>query len=252
VSSYGESIGMRNKRVRSFKISIALFLLSTTYVSAQMVRVGVIGGLPLTNVFDAKTDLNRPIFRQGASEYSSAIQRTVPYVIGPTVEFRLTSQFRIEFDALYSRGVYHYSEIYQRSPSSGSVLRDAKHGVHLLEFPTFMKYSLRERHSFRPFVGGGVSVEYANDHELEGLSGTVGPFGPPSYSLIENLPTQDGTSVGAVVVGGLVLSLRGLSMSPQIRYTRWFVESVEGRGVLPAKVLRSKQNEVQLLVGINF
>jgi hypothetical protein len=154
-------------------------MFSTTCASAQLLRVGVAGGLPLTDVFNARTDPNQPVFQYLASPFQSATQRTVPYIVGPAVEVRLTSRFGIEVDALYSRGTYNYTEIFTRSPSLGSALQETKHAANLWDFPVLLKYRTSVRPGLRPFVGAGISVQYATDGVVESLFGTAGPVGRP-------------------------------------------------------------------------
>lgn len=245
---------MRHTSEHLVGIPVALLLFSTTCASAQLLRVGVAGGLPLTDVFNARTDPNQPVFQYLASPFQSATQRTVPYIVGPAVEVRLTSRFGIEVDALYSRGTYNYTEIFTRSPSLGSALQETKHAANLWDFPVLLKYRTSVRPGLRPFVGAGISVQYATDGVVESLFGTAGPVGRPFYfSGQRDGSTSGSTSTGATAVGGLEFGFGRMRISPQVRYTRWFNETIKAGGViLPGRVLDSQQNQVHLLVGVTF
>ena len=83
-----------------------LCLLYISTASAQSIWVGVKGGLPLTQAFNAIENpqpLTVTAFYQNsegllAFDYDSATQRKIPYTVGPAVEIRLWRHIRVEAD----------------------------------------------------------------------------------------------------------------------------------------------------------
>ena len=243
---------IRLGQLQRFAIEAMLVVSSTKFASAQFLRVGVTGGVPLTGPFTATTNPNAPVLRYNGPPFQSASERNVPYIVGPTVEIHLISRLALEIDALYRRGVYNFTETYLWSPSTGSVLQQTKHGVNIWQFPVLLKYrgSIREWH---PFVGVGVSEQYAIDNTVGALFGQASPVGPPFYTERQNGLTEESTSTGTVFSAGLEFDRHRVRISPQVRFVRWFSDAIQAGGlILPGRVLQSQQNEVNLLVGITF
>src|ERR1035438_8667885 len=113
-----------------------LCLLYISTASAQSIWVGVKGGLPLTQAFNAIENpqpLAVTAFYQNsegllAFDYDSATQRKIPYTVGPAVEIRLWRHIRVEADGLYSRAVFRSElgrppcvRLRQRNPAQDSL-----------------------------------------------------------------------------------------------------------------------------------
>src|SRR5581483_5340024 len=72
---------------------VFLLTLSAGSLQAQLVTVGVKGGVPLTGDLDSV----------------AATSESKPYVVGPMITVGLPAGFRIEVDALYRRVAYRTS-----------------------------------------------------------------------------------------------------------------------------------------------
>ncbi len=72
-----------------------LCLLCSSTVAAQGIAVGVKGGLPLSQAFDAHLNPRLPNVTAFylVPDYDSGTQRTVPYTIGPSIEVKLWYHF---------------------------------------------------------------------------------------------------------------------------------------------------------------
>ena len=81
-----------------------LCLFSVSILAAQSVSIGVKGGVPLTQAFDAQANPNAPTLSAllglqslfSIPSSTNATERTVPYTIGPAVEVRLAGHVRAE------------------------------------------------------------------------------------------------------------------------------------------------------------
>ena len=220
-------------------------ILPSDCIFGQVFSAGVKGGLPINHAFDAQTASTRPPpFGYLQSPYQSAVERTVPYTVGPTLEVRLPARFQLEADALYSRAIYDYTAILTLSPSRGSKLIDEKHVVGLWGFPILLKYRPIKRSDVRPFLAGGATIEYNRDTAAQGLTGVAAPAGMPCVSPIHSF-TQTSTVVGPTIAAGLEFGLWRLRVSSEIRYTRW-----AGEAIAISPVLRSNQNSTQFLIGV--
>ena len=136
------------------------------------------------------------------------------YTFGPSVEVRILKGLTLEADALYRNAEY--------STATGSAW----------EIPLLAKH-VHGRGPVRPFLNGGFSF-----HHLSGLKQFVGTLG-----------LGDRTNTGVVTGGGLELHLNRVTLSPEIRYTRW-----GDRNIIPAALAEfiSNRNQAVFIVGITF
>jgi hypothetical protein len=193
-----------------------LWLVGTTGAYAQF-AFGARGGLPFTDFYHA-------VSSPGGTFSSTATQFTV----GPTIEFHLPAGFGVEVDALYRH--FHYK-------ASGNLI-DAlvnSSASNAWEFPLLLKY--RTPGLFvRPFLDAGVAFDR--------WSG----FKQITVRAITSGSAVNGTNTGFVAGAGIELHVPVIRLSPEIRYTRWGVSSISDLAV----VLRSNQNQVEVLIGATF
>jgi hypothetical protein len=180
--------------------------------------IGVRGGVPLGDVVHAV---------QSGSGVSSA---TDNYVVGPTLGVRLPLGLSVTGDALFTR-----LSLSANSGAPGSISASANSW----EFPVLLRFTAGSG-PIAPFIGAGVSVRHLSDF------GDIGPFLTNSAN---NNSIVDGPAVGFVMGGGLQFHAGPLHLSPEIRYTHWGSNQISSAF---NNVIRTNDNEGQILVGITF
>jgi len=205
-------------------------LFGALWLGAQPVSFGVRGGVALTDFIDAPSSLPAPFISLFA--YQTTTNR---YLIGPTVEVRLSSRFAIEGDALY-RHLNYASE----TCSSGSGCTIGHTTGNTWEFPVLAKYRIGEKR-VRPYIDAGIAWDV-----LTGLHQTLtflGPFagGPSSTSHPFELLEKE--TNGFVVGGGVDFHVMFVHIAPEVRYTRWINQQLGGL---------SSQNQAEFLIGLTF
>jgi len=133
-----------------------LYLFNAALASAQIVSVGVKGGVPATQAL--------------AGSYSSPtnILDTGRWTIGPTIEFRLLFGFSLEADALY-RGYREQSSFTSNeviippgtnlNPVIPAFFVSSQSNTKVWDFPLLLKYRVGS-HRFRPFVDAGYTFSH--------------------------------------------------------------------------------------------
>jgi hypothetical protein len=197
-------------------------------VSAQVVSLGVKGGI-------------------GFTDASSGQDESRPYVVGPSIEFRLPAHFAVEVDALYQRlgnttqfnffggiiapgtnGPFPVSAIYRVRANSW-------------EFPVLGKYYLRPRTAaWQPFIGTGWALRTSGIH-TNGSVTTADSSGATSTSAYHN-HYQSSVDMGAVFAAGVKYRVGRLTFAPETRYTRWGGSDTNF----------NRKNEAGVLLGITF
>ncbi len=178
------------------------------------VSLGVKAGVPVTQFFETGT--------VPTAQYFTDAHR---YTFGPTLEVHFPKGVAVEVDALYKRLSYGAT-----SPSGESSSGTANSW----EFPLLLKYRFESRGVVRPFLDAGVSF-----HSISGFK-QLGNIITPSQ-LVHDF------NGGVVLGGGLDFHIL-LHIEPELRYTRWFTENFQG----PSGTVRSKQDQVEFLVGFTF
>jgi hypothetical protein len=197
---------------------------------AQPFAIGVKGGVRPTSDFEG-----------GSASESKR------YLIGLMLELGLPRNFAVEGNALYSRIGYNNT-----GTDIIGDLNIERARSNSWEFPLVLKYRFHAPH-VRPYLLGGYAVRFANGSTTE-----TGTFLTSGYSLpVIRVPyrysysTHWGLDHGPVVGAGLEWGEGRVRIAPEVRYVRWKdpLYSFEGsRGYYGM----ATQNEVQVLVGVNF
>ena len=189
--------------------------------SAQLVSVGALGGIRLTDGF-------------------SYGDESRPYVVGGSVEIHLPAHLAIEADALYER-IGDTSSFYTinggASSGTASSYFTTRERGNAWEFPLLVKYYFRPKTAaWQPFIGTGYVFRTVSFHEARSAFDVPNEItGNASYSF------SSGPDVGASVVAGLRFHYGPVSFLPQVRYIRWGDAS---DGI--------NKNEATLLLGVTF
>jgi opacity protein-like surface antigen len=147
------------------------------------------------------------------------------FAVGPTLGVRLPMGFSVEGDALYNR----------RSFDLGIAGIDAL-GFHSdwWEFPVMGKFTPLGG-PISPVIGAGVTVQHVRN------------FGDvPSYLFTGSTRS---TSVGFVAGLGVRFNTGPVSVTPELRYSRWNDRSWTQSAL---NAITGGRNQAQLLVGITF
>jgi opacity protein-like surface antigen len=208
-----------------------LFLLLFGAVSAwaQLFSYGVKAGVPLNNFLDA-----------AQSQHFAFNSTTNRYIVGPTAELHLPFGFGVELDILYR----HFD--YNGSGSLIDVITSSRTTGNAWEFPLLAKYRLPMK-IVRPYVDAGVAWD-----KLSGLTQAVTSTVLPSRttSTTTSNPAELKTSAtrGFVMGAGLSVKVLLVTVSPEIRFTRWGAEHF----IDPNGLLHSNLNQGEFLLGITF
>ena len=195
--------------------------------SAQVVSLGVKGGIRFTDA-------------------SSGQDESRPYIVGPSIEFRLPARFAIEVDALYQRlGNTTQFSYLAGVPAGGNSLTQVS-AINRLranswEFPVIGKYYLRPRTAaWQPFIGTGWALRTSGIHTNSSVT-TADATGTTSTSAYHDRH-QSGVDVGAVFAAGVKYRVGRVAFAPEARYTRW--------GGSDSNF--NRKNEAGVLLGITF
>ena len=196
---------------------IPLFLISISAFAQSPLSFGVKGGVPLTDAFE--------VAQSGNFGY---VQDTKRWTLGPMIQLNLPVGFAVEFNAMYRRLNYNSTDIEQRGVRANS-----------WQFPLLLKYRFGSG-SVRPYIAGGGAFQHISD--IKQVSRILGET--------ENArELNERNNVGAVIAGGIQLGGGGLSISPEIRYTRWGSENFRDNF---RELLRFNRNQAEFLIGITF
>jgi hypothetical protein len=251
---------------------LGLIVLFSTSISAQVLSVGAMGGLPLTDAMaiNASQIVPGPII-SGLPPFDTCaqcvIERTVPYIIGPAVEARLKGSFSLDLEALYSRvdynrsfgGVSGFGPGF--APTYVANVTATKHTINRWEFPVLLKYTMRAGHQLRPFVEGGISIQGNWERQTQGLTGFTTPVFAANLSVKPSESSAVNRSVieGATFGIGASYGIRRVRPSLEFRYTRWFDKAFtvdSGIVMIPPTpiphIAYSVMNQAQILLGIMF
>src|SRR5215472_10212642 len=213
-------------------ILFAFVAIATNQVaSAQLVSFGAKAGVPFLDA------------TQGGDE-------SRPYIVGPSVEFRLPAGFAIEMDALYRRigdttrfGLFGSfigpGPSFSPLPAVNSFI-DRQRGNYW-EFPVLGKYSFRPRTTtWQPFFGTGWALRTVGF--TDAISETVVDANGNSHSNSFRDHFRSDVGAGAVFAAGVRFHAGRIAVIPEIRYTYWGSSASSGL----------RKNEGGVFLGISF
>jgi hypothetical protein len=195
-----------------------LFLLFVTALSAQeRFSIGGKLGVPFADPMG------------GSSE-------SRPYVVGPSVEFRLPAGFAVEASGIYHHlgqtSWYNYSAQFN---APGLVINRTRGNA--WEFPVIGKYYLGgQRSRWAPYLGAGLAFRTVHFQSVESTGANLSSQVSTSHQEF-----SPGWKTGATGAAGIRLRAGRLAISPEVRYTRW-----GSQGILNLK------NETGLFLGFRF
>lgn len=198
--------------------SLLLMFVFTAAASAQLIGLGVKGGVPLSDALETS--------RQGNLRYLANTER---WTVGPAVELRLPLRLSVEFNALYRR--FDYELATNADPASQT--RAAS-----WQFPVLAKYRLLPG-PLAPYISAGPSFLRITD--ISNIGQVLRSSNPPEL--------EDRSNVGAAIAGGVQLRVGRLRITPEIRYTRWARENFRDNLF---DLLRFNRNQADFLIGFIF
>jgi hypothetical protein len=166
---------------------ILLGLLCTGASSAQSLSVGVLGGVPFTDVVNAVS----------TSTYSS-LPTSTNFIVGPALQVNLPASLRFEVDALYR-------------PYSFQITGISTSGIDVSamqwQFPFLLQYRFHTP-LVKPFVELGVSFDHLADISAAAKTGISAPG--------RLLHASDAS---VVVGGGVDVKIPFVRLSGELRYS---------------------------------
>ncbi len=141
------------------------------------------------------------------------------FTFGPMVDIFLPGGLGVEVDALYKKTGY--------TLSATSTTAAESHSAPSWEFPLLLKYRLPGE-ALRPYFSGGYVFRNIGDMSRLDRSGS------------------HGLALGA----GLMIDLKLVKLSPEIRYTRWNNDVFGGSG--SPVTIKSVKNQAEFLIGFTF
>lgn len=183
-----------------------------------MFSVGVKAGVPLTDNLISGSD--------GSNITTSEPQH---WLVGPTVELHLPFRLSFEADALYRENAYQIQRAESAPAGSsewftGGLVSVIHHySLNNWQFPFLAKYELRGG-TFRPFLDAGVSLRHVSGGEY----------------------VEQANAAGVAVGGGVTFKFLFIRVSPEVRYTHWGQNQVDGH------YIAMSQNQTDLMVGFTF
>lgn len=221
-------------------LTVLLFALP---VWGQGIHAGLKLGVPLTQYFDTSSTGSL----HGGADYSTG---TRPYTFGISGEWRLTSRFGFEADALYHRLGYTANVDLFDSASGNFHISSIEVKGSSLDFPIMAKY--RFGHAWQPYAAGGAVLRHVGPVRGRGEQ-TIGSLLAVANSSTTQLDTTEPSELrkrfypGVTIAGGVELGHGRLHVLPEFRYTRW-TANIAGAG----GVLRFAPNQGEFLVGLLF
>jgi hypothetical protein len=218
-----------------------LILLFALPVWGQGFHAGLKLGIPMTDYFDTGSTGSL----HGGAVYSAGTRR---YTLGISGEWRLSSRFGFEVDALYHRMGYTANVNFFDSASGNFSKSTAEVKGNSLDFPILAKY--RFGRVVKPYVAAGGVLRHIGPVSETGEQ-TVGSLAAntSSTSPLNSAPSELRKRFypGVTVAGGIEIGWGRLRVLPELRYTRW-TANIAG----PGGVLRFAPNQAEFLVGVLF
>jgi hypothetical protein len=198
---------------------------------AQLVSVGVEGGVPITDALNT--------FKGNSASYATNTHR---YLVGPAFQLHLPLRFTVEVDGLYKRLGYQYNASTATTRTTASTVANS------WEFPVLVKYEITPG-PIRPFVDVGLGLRHISGIKQVRQVVTV-PAGVVGVTTLTNPPEfHKATDEGFVFGGGIAFKLGRVRIGPELRYTRWGSENFEDP---VGSLLHTNRNQGDFLLGILF
>jgi hypothetical protein len=197
--------------------SYVLYFFTAALASAQMVSVGVKGGVPATQAV--------------ADDYASPtnIIDTGRWTAGPTIEFRLLFGFWVEADALYRgyRQQFSFAGIEYISPGVTvlpALYVSSQSNNKIWDFPLLLKYRVGSR-GFRPFVDGGYTFSHrtSNATFYQSCLSSVAVCQASTPVYFQGTTTGSFSDISGGPTGGAGVEYRygKVKFAPEVRYTHF-------------------------------
>jgi hypothetical protein len=173
-----------------------------------------------------------PLDRAGVANEQTSVNKE-RWMIGPTIEARLTAHISVGAEALYRRLGYRVTR------NVGSTVFSENSKTDHWEVPIFLKYSFGKG-PVRPFAFGGGAFEHASVNGTAGCSGDplqCGELGPGTHPL-----SSRSWGGGYLAGAGVEFRFGRLRLAPEFRYTRWLRGYFAGAG----------SDQPAVLLGIRF
>jgi len=220
-----------------------IVFLSAGAASAQLVSVGVKGGLPLTDNFHTGGTVGVGMFTVA---YSTKTKR---YTVGPAVTFRLPRRLAVEVDALYRH--LDYGTVGSGKLIFGDVgvaYSWRTTSASRLDIPMLVRWPVPSR--VYVVAGPALAVHYgfiAHYHNIvDALLG--GHSDTSGTSTEEPGDLQRRVATGVVFGAGYDGRAGRLHIKPEFRYSRWITRAFGNGG----PDFYSQPNELEFLLGFEF
>ncbi len=225
-----------------------LFLVASIGL-AQSFRVGVEGGVPLTNAFGTRT-VGIPGFLPslpGSSSYSSAAKR---YTVGATAELDLPFHLAVKADVLYRRLGFGSNSTILVPAGGGAMTTTSATTANSWELPLLGKYSVGKLGPLQPYVEGGVAFRALQGVQQTTVLACPACLTPVHQTTQTNSPSESSHKFTKGITAGAGLEFRHLLVGVfgELRYTRWTADAFSA----PDGGLNSLRNQADLLVGVTF
>ena len=204
---------------------ILWFTVLPMMAQTRLVTFGITGGIP------TETPLGQTDSR-------------IPFVIGPTVNVRISSRLSLESGVLFYRlGQEFTNATFLYPQNSVTLVSGTEHGLGV-ELPFLARYRfLGEHHTWRPFVNAGPAVRRTSldaNQSSSILSGVQ--LGTSSYASQVFARGTTKWNVDPVAGAGVDFRAGRFHLEPEVRYSYW--------GAGKNSVVR--KNQVDLLLGFRF
>jgi opacity protein-like surface antigen len=209
------------------KLLLALLISAAAAFPAGLFSIGIKGGVPFTDAFNAATNANL-----------TYVTHSNDWTLGPEFDLNLPFGIGVEADVLY-RGLK-----YQSSQNLVDQLVTSTTTARAWDFPLLLKWKAATG-PFRPYVVAGPTFR-----GLTSINQVTSFFSANSGSTTTS-QSSNPTALKSQFITGMTLG-GGIQLlghvSPEIRYTRWGWNSFRE----PSGLLSSNQNQFEVLVGITF
>ena len=212
--------------IRLAKMSV-LMTAGSLALFGQILSIGVVGGVRASDDF----------------EYA-AISESRRYVVGPAVGLALPLGFSVEFEALYRRQGYSTGN---GTPLYSASIREADN---VWEFPLLARYRIPVP-AIRPFAEAGWVPRIM--HGYRDASGSyLTQLNPATFTSYNSRTHVDWpTTNGVVVGGGIQFGAGPFLVAPEIRYTHWNRQAINGY-FSDGPGYGSTQNQLDILLGVRY